>query len=618
MIILGLMVNERLTENIVRQHFYSDPLCKSIKIEEQRSVNRRIADLMRGQSKTGKKGIGAPDLIVSFPSDSRYLIVIECKALPAMHESPDRTQITDYAVDGVLHYARSLSAEYDVLAIAVSGETPEELRVSHFLWHKGEPEYKETPDKRLLSVNSYLHIFSNEQFAGNLRNIDIVQKAIDLNMVYNSYSISETMRNTMVSAILLSLISPSFKLGYAVEPTIKSLSESMIKAIETTLTLNQVRNREAMLGEFRKIQNDPLFTQDYIKDKHSRKERATLEVLKEMINYLHKYVYPLTTMEHSGYDVLGRFYTEFIRYAGSEQKQGLVLTPFHITDFFCDLADLTAHDVLYDPCCGTAGFLVAGMKRMFREAGNDDALKTRIRSRQLVGVELRPNMYTYACSNMLLRGDGKSNIYCGDCFQIKDRIKENHKPTVAFLNPPYDVGVAEQLRFVQHALDVVSPQNGRVVAIVQMSCAIKEEKDLKAVKQELLARHCLKAVLSMPDDLFYPVGVVTCIMVWEANKTNKGRKTWFGYFKDDGFEKRKHQGRIDVRGRFKNDVHNWWISAYRNLDEVEGLSVRHEVTADDEWCAEAYMETDYSTLCEEDFLKKMREYVAFSIANSKN
>lgn len=56
MIILGLMVNERLTENIVRQHFYSDPLCKSIKIEEQRSVNRRIADLMRGQSKTGKKG----------------------------------------------------------------------------------------------------------------------------------------------------------------------------------------------------------------------------------------------------------------------------------------------------------------------------------------------------------------------------------------------------------------------------------------------------------------------------------------------------------------------------------------------------------------------------------
>ena len=98
---------------------------------------------------------------------------------------------------------------------------------------------------------------------------------------------------------------------------------------------------------------------------------------------------------------------------------------------------------------------------------------------------------------------------------------------------------ANTLRFVAHALDVVAPQNGRVVAIVQMSCSIKNEKDLIAVKEDLLKRHHLKAVLSMPDDLFYPVGVVTCILVFEANKPNKGRKTWFGYFKDDGFEKRK-------------------------------------------------------------------------------
>ena len=54
----------------------------------------------------------------------------------------------------------------------------------------------------------------------------------------------------------------------------------------------------------------------------------------------------------------------------------------------------------------------------------------------------------------------------------------------------------------------------------------------------------------MPDDLFYPVGVVTCIMIFEANKSNKNRKTWFGYFKDDGFEKRKHLGRIDVKNRY--------------------------------------------------------------------
>ena len=131
-----------------------------------------------------------------------------------------------------------------------------------------------------------------------------------------------------------------------------------------------------------------------------------------------------------------------------------------------------------------------------------------------------------------------------------------------------------------------------------------------------MTQNHLKAVLSMPDDLFYPVGVVTCIMIFEANKPNAGRKTWFGYFKDDGFEKRKNLGRIDARDRYA-DIKERWLSAYRNLDEIPGLSVRQEVVADDEWCAEAYMETDYSTLCDEDFIRKMRDYAAFLVQNEK-
>ncbi len=609
------MLNERLTEDIVRSHFKNDPLFKSVRLEEQRSFRRGVAELLKSASKTGGKGRGLPEFIVSFPSDSRYLVVVECKASPAAHESGGRDRPADFAVDGVLNYAAALASEYDVVAVAASGQTAEELRVTQFLFRRGDAEGRELPDRALLSINSYLHLFANEQFADNLRTTDIVQKAIELNEAYNNYSINEMMRNTMVSAILLSLINPAFRASYAVEPTIQSLSAAMMNAIDTTLTAGRVRSKDAMIGELRKITNDPLFVQARIKDKASKQERPTIEVLKEFIDYLYRNVYPLTTMEHAGYDVLGRFYTEFIRYAGSEQKQGLVLTPFHVTDLFCDLAELTARDVLYDPCCGTAGFLVAGMKRMFREAGGDEAQKDRIRQEQLVGVEMRPSMYTYACANMLLRGDGKSNIYCGDCYQTKAEVMANHRPTAAFLNPPYDVGTAEQLRFVAHALDVVAPQNGRVVAIVQMSCALKNEKDLIAVKEELLRRHHLKAVLSMPDDLFYPVGVVTCVLVFEANKPNAGRKTWFGYFKDDGFEKRKHRGRIDARGRFKNEIREKWLSAYRNLDEIPGLSVRHEVSARDEWCAEAYMETDYSTLCEADFERVLRQYVAFKIVN---
>ncbi len=607
------MANERLTEGIVRDHFKNDALFKSIKWEEQKSSNKAISQLLVGMSKTGGKGNGAPEFIVSFPSDSRYLIIVECKAKASFHESKSRNKVKDYAVDGVLHYAKALSSSYDVIAIAVSGETVEELLVSHFLWKKEATTYEElTEDKSLLPLDSYLHLFANEQFADNLRNIDIVAKAIELNEDYNNYSIPEQTRNTMVSAMLLSLIHEPFRIGYKAQPTTKSLSDSMMAAIKTTLEQSSVRNGDAMIGEFSKLLNEPLFREKKIKNKKSKKDRTTLEVIKEMIEYLHKYVYPLVSMEHSGFDVLGRFYTEFIRYAGSEQKQGLVLTPFHITDLFCDLANLTEHDILYDPCCGTGGFLIAGMKRMFQKAGSNEDLKMNIRQNQLVGVELRPSMYTYACSNMMLRGDGRSNIYCGDCYQTKGAVS-THKPTVAFLNPPYDVGTAEQLRFIGHALDVVAPQNGRVVAIVQMSCAIKDEKDLKAVKKQLLSKHHLKAVLSMPDDLFYPVGVVTCVMVWEANKPNAGRKTWFGYFKDDGFEKRKHQGRIDARGRYKSSIRDRWVSAYQNGDEIAGLSVKYEVKCDDEWCAEAYMETDYNAITDDIFVAKLREYASYLI-----
>ncbi len=181
---------------------------------------------------------------------------------------------------------------------------------------------------------------------------------------------------------------------------------------------------------------------------------------------------------------------------------------------------------------------------------------------------------------------------------------------------PYDVGTAGQMRFIEHALDVVAPQNGTVIAIVQMSCAIKNEKELIAIKGRLLQHHHLVAVMSMPDDLFYPVGVVTCVMVFKANTPNIGRKTWFGYFKDDGFEKRKNRGRIDARAKWA-DIKNQWVKAFINKDEISGLSIKQEVSASDEWCAEAYMERDYSKITRENFERAVRDYAIFRVLGSQ-
>ena len=260
-------------------------------------------------------------------------------------------------------------------------------------------------------------------------------------------------------------------------------------------------------------------------------------------------------------------------------------------------------------------FLIAGLKRMLKLAGNNTKRKNQIKLSQLIGVELRPSMFTYACSNMMLRGDGKSNIYCGDCFQLKEEILENHEPDVAFLNPPYDVGAARQLEFIEHALEVVSQKNGTVVAIVQIGCCIKNEKEIIEVKERLLSKHRLHAVFSMPDELFNPsASVVTSILVFKANEKNEGRKTWFGYFKNDGFVKRKHRGRIDSKGIW-NSLKERMLNAYNNLEEIPGLSGKMEVVAKDEWCAEAYLKTDYNLLKKENFERKIADFISHKVKN---
>jgi type I restriction enzyme M protein len=607
------MANERNTEDIVRDHFKNDPLYKVIILEEQNSKSQRVRNLLKTASKSGKSKKGMPEFIITFPSQNiNYIVVVECKAAVDKHESANKNKPKEYAVDGALHYAKVLSKDYNVIALAISGETARELKVSTFLWTKESPREQNLNEDKLLQISDYIKVFKNEHFSENLINIDILQKAVYLNEEFNSYAITENGRCTIVSAILLSLLDEPFKSSYATYTKTYSLAEGMIEALKRVLNSKPIRNKESMIKEFNKILNEPIFKLDVIRKDDSY--RDTLQVVKEdFIDYIYKNIYPLIKLDDAGFDILGKFYTEFIRYAGSSQKQGLVLTPKHVTEFFCDLANVSVDSIVYDPCCGSGGFLIAAMKRMITLAGANSDKKKDITTNQLVGVERRPDMFSYACTNMMFRGDGKSNIYNNDCFNLESQIIKSHHPNISFLNPPYDVGPAGQMEFIEHALNVVSATNGIVVAIVQMSCAIKNENNLIAIKERLLKRHRLKAVISMPDKLF--TGVVTCIMVWESNIPNAGYQTWFGYLRDDGFEIRRHRGRLDFNNRWESIRENF-IREYKNSNVVADLSIKHEIKARDEWCVEAYMETDYSKLTKDDFLRTLKNYVGFNFMNS--
>ena len=86
--------------------------------------------------------------------------------------------------------------------------------------------------------------------------------------------------------------------------------------------------------------------------------------------------------------------------------------------------------------------------------------------------------------------------------------------------------------------------------------------------------------------------------------------TWFGHWKDDGFIKVRNMGRVDAQRRWA-DIRETWLADYRSRAAIPGRCVKRVVGSDDEWCAEAYMETDYSALDRADFERVIREYAIF-------
>ena len=223
-----------------------------------------------------------------------------------------------------------------------------------------------------------------------------------------------------------------------------------------------------------------------------------------------------------------------------------------------------------DICCGSGSFLVTAMGMMFKEA-NATELDS-IKKNSLYGVELDGDLFTLAITNMIIRKDGKSNIYNADCFKpnITKALKEKHL-NIGLMNPPYSQKDICELEFVEHLLDILEP-GGKACVVVPMSCAIGTK--FKEVRERLFKHHTLKAVFSMPDDIFYPTGTNVCVMLWEAHTPhNKEIPTFFGYCKDDGFVKRKKLGRVDVYNKW-TEIKNEWLRLYRNLEVKDGASAK--------------------------------------------
>lgn len=163
------------------------------------------------------------------------------------------------------------------------------------------------------------------------------------------------------------------------------------------------------------------------------------------------------------------------------------------------------------------------------------------------------------------------------------------------------------------------PKTVKMAVLLPMSAAIGSSNEIKKIKKEILRENTLEAVFSLPDEIFYPgASSVACCMVFTMGTRHDFKiPTFFGYYKDDGFSKKKNLGRVE---KVDNDgLGEWetikkeWLNLYKNRTAIPGKSTLKSITSEDEWLAEAYMETDYSNLGLNNFEETFRNYISYLI-----
>ncbi len=553
----------------------------------------------------GGSGKAKPEYIITFNDDINTIIVVECKNSNSKHASENLDHPKAYAVDGALYYAKFLKESYNVIAIGISGTKPSNMLSNAYIWHKGQESFSELRKARdiILEPINYRNLVNGEKIKREYSLDDIRETAINMHEYLREIKMTERHKPIFIAGLLIALNDTDFAKAYTNLPSFNSVISNIQTAIDNVLSGSGIKNNRItyIKQAFKNLLDNSKFASIPLTNKKS---------IVWYIEELEMKIKPMMDHADSTIDALGVFYHEFIKYSGGDGSGlGIVLTPQHLTEFMCDLAGVNKNSKVVDICCGSGSFLVTAMSKMFKDANPTEV--ERIRSDGLYGVEFDDELYTLAVANMIIRKDGKSNIYFGDCFdkKITKELKEKNI-NIGLINPPYSQDDFVELEFVEHLLNILTV-DGTAVVVVPMSCAIGTK--FKDVRTRLFGKHTLKAVFSMPDDIFYPTGTNVCVMVWTAHRPhNSDLQTFFGYCKDDGFVKRKKLGRIDAYGRWET-IKKKWLSLYQTLDVEDGFSARHNVTDKDEWLCEAYMKTDFSKLTENDFQQTVNDYLAYLV-----
>ena len=603
-----------------------------ISFDAQGSNVKEIDEALKTASKRGTGKAGYPEYVAVI---NDFVLVIEDKADINRHVSltdngviaTDTKSVTDYAVNGAYFYGKHIaqnSSFKKVFALGVSGD--EKHHVITPLWVDDREGYKRLPDiESFVSFSSqnigeyYTRYVLKEATDVEKTTEQILKDAAQLHEYLRTYgTLKDQDKPLVVAGILLELdeIEPG---GFSIDSlTGDQLAgncdgDKLMNAIKTRLTRSNVgpdAKKDKLLSEFTILQKS--FRLNEVNNALGKTP------LKFYTEFLYERVFRNIKYQKTSEDFIGRFYAEFMSYSGGDgQTLGIILTPRHITDLMCDLVDVRADDVVLDPTCGTAGFLIAAMHRMLSMA-DSDAQRKSIKKRQLHGFELQSNMFAVAAANMILRRDGNSNLQCTDFLKLNPAQTQMKGATVGLMNPPYSQGKKTadpeqcELSFIEHLLDSLTV-GARAAVIVPQSSMTGKTKAEQAFKTSIMKHHTLEGVITCNTDTFYRVGVNPVIAVFTAHEPHpKNKVCKFIDFRDDGYETRAHVGLVE--GDSAKDKRQHLLDVwFGRVEAPSKFCVESTVQPDDEWLHSFYYFND-EIPTDADFEKSIGDYLTFEFS----
>lgn len=632
------------------------------------SIDKALHDYF---SKNGGVGANRPDakLLLLGPNQKYYPILIEYKGYKGKLEKldsegridnrnsknePHFSNINSYAVNGAVHYANALlhHTNYsDIISIGMTGYKDElgnihtqigvyyvsrsnfgvgqkvgEFTDFSFLMPENfsrfiklistlnlsQEELDRIKDKREKEIITNLtklnnDIYQNEKGLGENDRVYLVAASIIATLgtpdgrvvpLEKSDLISSTEEGNRDGDIILRKIKAFF--GVKQLPTEKK--ELIVRTLENTLTtdnINKVENGESQL------------------------KRIFSKIVDDLGIY---YKIGLTT------DFTGKLFNEMYQWLGFSQDKlnDVVLTPSYIATLLAKLARVNKDSYVWDFATGSAGLLVAAMNEMLIDAKShihspkELAIKeVKIKADQLLGLELLPNIYMLAILNMILMGDGSSNILNMDSLKDFDGKYGFGKTDTVFpadafvLNPPYSAP-GNGMIFVERALNMMN--KGYAAIIIQGSSGAGKAKDYNV---RILKKHTLIASIKMPLDLFVgKSNVQTYIYVFKVNEAHhKDDIVKFIDFSHDGYtrtNRRKASSNLrdtdSAKERYQEVVElvRFGRSKLRLLTDSEYYESTIDPDNGSDWNKSAPIDPR-PTL--EDFEKTVNDFLAWEVSN---